>query len=105
MRGQTGRLSGQLAAARGSRAGRNLRSDLKTRRRSLSPMQAFDALPPELRRWLSTACLPWSAASVLKIWNREGGSANREAAISKLDAIERSMLRKDKRIWRASRTQ
>ena len=65
----------------------------------MSPMQAYDALPPELRRWLSTACLPWSPASALKIWNRAGGPANPHDALSRLDAIERSMLQKDAAIW------
>lgn len=43
---------------------------LKRRRRKADPMQAFDALPPELRSWLSTAARPWSPKSCAKIWQK-----------------------------------
>lgn len=80
-------------------SGRNLRTQLKRRRRRGSPMQAYDALPQGLRQWLASACLPWSPASALKIWDQAGGSANPMAAILRLDAIERSMLQQDALIW------
>lgn len=81
------------------RSGRNLRSNLKRRRRCTCPMRAYDSLPSELRAWLAEACLPWSPSSALKIWNRSGGSANAAEALSRLDAIEQSMLRKDSVVW------
>ncbi|KIC41201.1 hypothetical protein RA27_11255 [Ruegeria sp. ANG-R] len=64
-------------------------------------MQAYDALPQGLRHWLASACLPWSPASALKIWDQAGGAANPAAAILRLEAVERSMLRQDAVIWAA----
>lgn len=46
--------------------GRNLRSTLRRRARQ-NPMRDFDALPPELRKWLHGAALPWSPRSVRRI--------------------------------------
>jgi len=81
------------------RGARNLRTSIKTNRRAGSPMQAFDALPRDLRCWLASACLPWSPASALKIWSRANGGLNPDMAISRLNAIEQAMLRKDASIW------
>ncbi|WP_276617454.1 DUF6525 family protein [Qingshengfaniella alkalisoli] len=47
----------------------NSRSALKRRRRANS-MASFDGLPPELRRWLAQAALPWSAHSARRLWRR-----------------------------------
>ncbi|EEE36883.1 hypothetical protein RKLH11_718 [Rhodobacteraceae bacterium KLH11] len=66
-------------------------------------MRDYDALPSGLRCWLASACLPWSPASALRIWKQAGGSADPAAALSKLDAIEQSMLQKDAMIWKAGR--
>lgn len=33
-------------------------------------MNRYDALPPELRRWMAQAVLPWSPTSCLRIWRR-----------------------------------
>ncbi|MEM9228084.1 MAG: DUF6525 family protein [Pseudomonadota bacterium] len=41
---------------------------LPRKRRSGDPMAAFDDLPSALRHWLSEAALPWSPASVRRIW-------------------------------------
>ncbi len=50
---------------------RNLgETSLRRKRRPGNPMQAYDALPEQLRRWLSEAALPWSPASVRRIWAR-----------------------------------
>lgn len=38
----------------------NLRSSLKRRSRQGDAMARFDRLPPDLRRWLAQAALPWS---------------------------------------------
>ncbi|MCF6433016.1 MULTISPECIES: DUF6525 family protein [unclassified Leisingera] len=81
------------------KAGRNLNSGLKRRRRAGDPMQAYDALPPGLRRWLASACLPWSPASALKIWNNAGGSKDPGAAATRLNAAEQSLMRRDAGVW------
>ncbi|KIC24858.1 MULTISPECIES: DUF6525 family protein [unclassified Leisingera] len=81
------------------RARRNLNSRLKRRRRAGDPMQAYDALPPGLRQWLASACLPWSPASALRIWTRAGGSRDPAAAAARLDAAEQAMLKRDARVW------
>ena len=78
------------------RAGRNLRSSLRTRARE-APMAAYDRLPPELRRWLAGAALPWSAASALRLWQRalrDCGDA--QAALARLDRAERATLARDR---------
>nr|WP_255732073.1 DUF6525 family protein [Ruegeria sp. Ofav3-42] len=76
-----------------------MRSQIKRRRRVGSPMKAYDALPAELRHWLSSACLPWSPKSALRIWNKAGGTHNPSAACAHLNAIEQSMLRRDAGVW------
>ncbi|WP_291729888.1 DUF6525 family protein [Leisingera sp. F5] len=81
------------------RTRRNLNSRLKRRRRAGDPMQAYDALPPGLRHWLASACLPWSPASALRIWIKAGGSQNPVAAAARLDAAETAMLQRDARVW------
>lgn len=53
-----------------SRRRANLATGLKTRRRSQPVMQGYDRLPPELRRWLADAALPWSPRSALKLWQK-----------------------------------
>ncbi|MEH7828045.1 DUF6525 family protein [Gemmobacter denitrificans] len=81
----------------------NLRSP-RARWRKGSPMQRHDRLPPALRRWLIHAALPWSAASVLHLWQRtlrEGGSES--LALQRLDAAERATLRREApRVWGAA---
>ncbi|KIC21468.1 DUF6525 family protein [Leisingera sp. ANG-Vp] len=81
------------------RARRNLNSRLKRRRRAGNPMQAYDALPPPLRQWLASACLPWSPASALRLWSKAGGSRNPAEAAARLDAAEQAMLRRDAGVW------
>ena len=78
---------------------RNLRTRLKRRKRTGCAMQAYDALPRDLRSWLSTACLPWSPNSALKIWKRAGGNSNPDQALSQLQAIEQAMLQRDSGVW------
>ena len=75
---------------------RNLNSSLKGRRRQGSAMQAYDALPPELRQWLSTAALPWSPASASGIWRKAGGARDPQAALARLNAVEQATLRRDR---------
>ena len=64
-------------------------------------MQAYDALPPQLRQWLANACLPWSPDSAFRIWRAAGGMAQPSVALNRLDAVEQAMLHKDARIWDA----
>ena len=65
-------------------------SSLRRRRRMADPMAAYDSLPPPLRRWLSEAALPWSPASVRRIWakSRANGLSPEDAlmALSKGEA-------------------
>lgn len=82
---------------------RNLSTRLPRRRRSDARMSAFDRLPPELRRWLHGAALPWSAASALRLWRRAlAVSGDVAAARARLDAAEARCLARDApQIWGA----
>lgn len=73
----------------------NARTSLKRRGGS---MRAHDALPPELRRWLQDAALPWSARSALKIWDRARRAG--EDGCARLERAEARMLARDAaRVW------
>ena len=48
----------------------NGRTTLRARRRPAAPLSEFDCLPPELRRWLAGAVLPWSARSARRAWRQ-----------------------------------
>ncbi|MGR3782773.1 MAG: DUF6525 family protein [Albimonas sp.] len=61
-------MSGGRSAA-GARG--NLATDLARRRRRGDPMDGYDRLPRELRRWLAQAALPWSPRSCLRLWRAE----------------------------------
>jgi hypothetical protein len=59
-------------------------------------MQVYDHLPPDLRRWMAGAAMPWSPTSCLAIWRRavaEEGSV--EAALARLDNAEKAALGRD----------
>jgi Family of unknown function (DUF6525) len=74
---------------------RNLASP-RARWRKTNPMAAYDRLPPDLRSWLAEAALPWSAASVLRLWQRalrETGCP--QAAKARLARAEAKTLAKD----------
>jgi len=59
-------------------------------------MQAFDALPPVLRRWLHQAALPWSAASAGRIWRQAlSEGATTDTVLARLDRAERRTLSRD----------
>lgn len=65
-------------------------------RRNLDPMQSYDALPVELRRWLMDACLPWSPTSCLRIWRKARTSGESPSEVTaKLGRIEDAMLARD----------
>lgn len=64
--------------------------------RKTNPMAAYDRLPPDLRTWLAGAALPWSAASVLRVWHRalaETGCP--KAALNRLQRAEAKTLARD----------
>lgn len=82
-------------------ANRNCATSLKRRPRG-DPMQAYDALPPEVRHWMAGAVLPWSAQSVRRAWLRaiKAARGDRQAARAALDAIEKRRLERDvARLW------
>jgi hypothetical protein len=70
-------------------------------------MAAYDRLPPPLRLWLAGAALPWSAASVLRLWHRalrETGCPN--LALGRLTAAEgRTLAREAAAVWGAGHPQ
>ncbi|WP_423211788.1 DUF6525 family protein [Paracoccus yeei] len=79
----------------------NLATSLRRRRRPC-PIEQYDRLPPELRRWLAQAALPWSPASALRLWQKflDEPAANAEAVCRRLDLIEARMLIRDtRRTW------
>lgn len=79
------------------RAGNLGETPLRRRRRSGNPMQLYDRLPPDLRRWMAQAALPWSPASCLALWQRaiaEGGST--EAALARLHRAEAATLARER---------
>lgn len=79
--------------------GGNLATSLRKRLRA-RPMEDFDRLPPDLRRWLAQAALPWSARSAARIWQKAGRNGGADERCNRLDAIERAMLRRDAiRTW------
>jgi Family of unknown function (DUF6525) len=81
----------------------NLTTSLARRRRE-QPMQAYDRLPHEVRHWLHAAALPWSAASVLRLWRRALAEAkgDAKAARARLDRAEARLLARDAaRVWGA----
>ncbi|MBT9386838.1 hypothetical protein KM176_23550 [Pseudooceanicola sp. CBS1P-1] len=87
--------------ARRTHRGANLSTSLR-RRRVGDPMAAYDRLPPDLRRWLAGAALPWSAASALRAWQKAlrtcGGDCR--AAGRHLSRIEQLRLGRDAaRVW------
>ncbi|WP_371153877.1 DUF6525 family protein [Jannaschia sp. 2305UL9-9] len=70
---------------------------LRRRKRACDPMQVYDNLPPELRRWMSQAALPWSPRSCERLWRkarRKGLCA--EAATDLLSRAEAKTLARDR---------
>lgn len=63
---------------------RNLgQCSLRRKRRVRNPMEAFDGLPQPVRQWVAQAALPWSPASVRRIWSR-----SRAKGLSDDEALE-----------------
>ncbi|MEO1001245.1 MAG: DUF6525 family protein [Pseudomonadota bacterium] len=73
-------------------------TNLRRRRRPGDPMQSYDALPAPLRRWLSEAALPWSPASVGRIWRRAlAAGKSPDEVLSTLSTLEARQLARDDR--------
>ena len=75
---------------------RNLATTLQRRVRA-DPMAAFDRLPPPARAFVNQAVLPWSAASVARLWTRalaETGCP--QAALDRLRAAEARTLARER---------
>lgn len=85
------------AAARAPRCCGNLgQTAQRPRSRSRDPMAAYDALPGPLRLWLADAALPWSPASVLRLWRRlRAGGATPAQTLAALDRAEAMALRRE----------
>jgi len=68
---------------------------LRRTRRAGDPMAAFDGLPAPLRQWVSQAALPWSPASVRRIWtkSRAKGLSPEEALLSLSRAEAKALVR------------
>lgn len=79
---------------------RNLSTTLP-RSTSTAPMAAHDRLPAELRAWVAGAALPWSAASVLRLWRRAlaetGCPAHARARLERAEA--KALAREARRVW------
>ncbi|SHF43645.1 hypothetical protein SAMN05444279_14410 [Ruegeria intermedia] len=58
-------------------------------------MDAFDSLPQPVRQWVAQAALPWSPASVRRIWSksRARGLSDDEALLSLAQAEARTLAR------------
>ncbi len=72
-------------------------SSLRRKRRTGDHMAAFDGLPAPLRQWLSEAALPWSPASVRRIWakSRAKGLSPEETLLT-LSRAEMQTLARDR---------
>ncbi len=67
----------------------------KRRRSRANPMETFDGLPAPVRQWVAQAALPWSPASVQRIWSksRAKGLSDDEALLSLHLAESRTLAR------------
>ena len=75
---------------------RNLgQTSLRRKRRNGDPMAAYDGLPAPVRQWVAQAALPWSPASVRRIWSksRSKGLSDAEALTSLARAEARTLAR------------
>ncbi|MGR3502651.1 DUF6525 family protein [Pseudaestuariivita sp.] len=79
-------------------------TSLKTSPRRGDKMRSFDGLPPDLRRWVASAALPWRAASVKAAYGkalRQTGCPT--AALRALDALQDRLIAKDAAaVWGAN---
>lgn len=80
-----------------NRAKRNLGSTrLKRKVHRKDPMVAYDQLPKDLRLWMQTAKLPWSAASCCAIWRKtQARGDSLKQVLASLDRAEAATLARD----------
>jgi hypothetical protein len=72
-------------------------TNLRRRRRIGNPMHEFDQLPKPLRKWLSKAILPWSPASVRRVWNKSiNKGLSFQEVLGVLDETEECTMKKEK---------
>lgn len=70
---------------------------LRRKRRSGDPMDAFDGLPAPVRQWVAQAALPWSPASVRRIWSKSRAKGlSAEEALQSLTHAEARTLARDR---------
>jgi len=81
-------------------AKRNLgETSVKRRKRNEDPMQAYDQLPRDLRRWIQTAKLPWSPASCRRVWLKTKARGDSlEQTLASLDRAEAATLARSDRL-------
>ncbi|MEM8592190.1 MAG: DUF6525 family protein [Pseudomonadota bacterium] len=71
-------------------------TSLKRRRHRADPMGEYDRLPKELRAWLATAILPWSATSARQAFTKALGRTRDPAlALQELDALQAKLISRD----------
>ncbi len=70
-------------------------TSLRRKRRTGDAMDIFDGLPTPVRQWVTQAALPWSPASVRRIWSksRARGLSDDEALMSLRQAEARTLAR------------
>jgi hypothetical protein len=95
--GKTRLLNRAMNDREGRHLGGNLgATTLRCHRRSNDPMQAFDALPMPVRRWLTEASLPWSPASCRRILSRAiSNGESIDDVLARLYRAERKALTRD----------
>lgn len=73
----------------------------RARWRAGDAMAEHDRLPPELRRFVIHAALPWSARSVLAVWRKARRAGLGPAdALAQLDRAARATLARDAaQVW------
>ena len=66
-------------------------------------MREFDRLPAEVRQWLSSAILPWGAASVRRAYAKAmARTGDVSLALQELEAVQSRLVCKDaKSVWGA----
>ncbi|WP_275393124.1 DUF6525 family protein [Aliiroseovarius sp. Z3] len=82
-------------------SGNRGKTSLKCKRRSTCSMREYDRLPPELRKWLATAILPWGPRSVHRAYDRAvARTRDKTRALQELDRIQNGLVAKDARkVW------
>lgn len=60
-------------------------------------METFDGLPAPVRLWVAQAALPWSPASVRRIWSKSRAKGlSDDEALARLNQAEARTLARDR---------